>query len=104
VIIKGPPFAPPQAKAPIDKLIARGCSCGQQGEARLVKRPIGGGGGGIQIVLQCLTCGSGIGTAQAHAAHPDFLTYPVFDGALALSVRHVAHPLAVQARACLASL
>jgi hypothetical protein len=31
--------------------------------------------GGIQIVLQCLTCGSSIGTAQSHAAHPDFLTY-----------------------------
>jgi hypothetical protein len=64
VILKGPPFAPPQAKALIDKLLARGCLCGQPGEARLVKRPVGGGG--IQIVLQCLTCGSGIGTAQAH--------------------------------------
>jgi hypothetical protein len=95
VILKGPPFAPPQAKALIDKLLARGCSCGQPGEARLVKRPVGGGG--IQIVLQCLTCGSSIGTAQAHAAHPDFLTYPVFDEALALSGRHIVHPLAVQA-------
>jgi hypothetical protein len=35
-----------------------------------MKRPVGGGG--IQIVLQCLTCGSGIGTAQAHAAQPIF--------------------------------
>jgi hypothetical protein len=60
-----------------------------------VKRLIGAGG--IQIVLQCLTCGSSIGTAQAHAAYPDFLTYPFFDEALALSGRGVVHPLAAQA-------
>jgi hypothetical protein len=33
----------------------------------------------------------------AGACHPDFLTYPVFDEALALSGRRVAHPLAIRA-------
>jgi hypothetical protein len=77
VILKTPPFAPPQAKAPIDKLLAGGCDCGSQGEARLVRRPISGGG--AQITLQCLTCGSSIGSAQSHAAHPAWGSYPLFD-------------------------
>jgi hypothetical protein len=29
MILKGPPSAPTQAKALIDKLLARGCSCGR---------------------------------------------------------------------------
>jgi hypothetical protein len=68
MILKGPPYAPPQAKALIDKLLAGGCDCGSRGEARLVKRPVGASGTQCQIVLQCTACGAGIGSAQSHAA------------------------------------
>jgi hypothetical protein len=50
------------------------------------------------------TCGSSIGAAQAHAAHPDFLTYPIFDEALAYqsTVWRIRSPSRL--RACLAIL
>jgi hypothetical protein len=77
MILKTPPFAPPQARAMIDKILARGCDCESTGEARLVRRPVGAGG--IQITLQCLACGSSIGSPQSHASHPGFGDYPPFD-------------------------
>jgi hypothetical protein len=77
MILKTPLSAPPQAKALIDKLLAGGCDRGSQGEARLVKRPVSCDG--IQITLQCQACGSSIGSAQSHAAHPAWESYPLFD-------------------------
>jgi len=39
VILKGPPFAPPQVKALIDKFFGRGCSCGHAiGVGEIVRR------------------------------------------------------------------
>jgi hypothetical protein len=77
-----PPFAPPQAKAVIDKLLADGCRCGSSTEARLVRRPVGAAGTQQQIVLQCLSCGDAIGSPQAHGLHPNWQDYPLFDKAL----------------------
>jgi hypothetical protein len=82
LVLKAPPLPPPQAKDLIGKLLAGGCECGSTGEARLVQRPVGAAGAHFQIVLQCLSCGRGIGSAQSHAAHPGWQGYPPFDETL----------------------
>jgi hypothetical protein len=82
LVLKAPPLPPPQAKDLIQRLLAGGCDCSHEGEARLVRRPVGAAGMHFQIVLQCLNCGCAVGSAQSHAAHPAWESYPLFDESL----------------------